>query len=250
MSDKVIMYTQNQTLVVKDKISVSEISVNKINITEDIYINSVNYTPLGSVLVYAGSVAPSGWLLCDGSAVSRTDYSRLFSVIGTTYGTGNGSTTFNLPNLQDRIPVGKGSINIAIGSTGGQDSVTLTTGQLPSHNHTASSDSAGLHNHTGTTSINGSHTHSSNATGGNGGTGLAFSNGQYTVTSVDTSYNNEINQNFTAALTIDSAGDHSHTFTTNDTGTHNHTITVDNTGSNNPIDIRNKFIVMNYIIRC
>jgi microcystin-dependent protein len=56
--------------------------------------------------MYGGSTAPNGWLLCDGSAVSRTTYARLFSAIGTKYGSGNGSTTFNLPNFKGRVPVG------------------------------------------------------------------------------------------------------------------------------------------------
>jgi hypothetical protein len=60
-------------------------------------------TPTGSVIAFAGSTSPAGWLLCDGSAVSRTDYAALYAVIGTTYGAGNGSTTFNLPNLTDKF---------------------------------------------------------------------------------------------------------------------------------------------------
>ena len=56
----------------------------------------------GMVIPYAGTSAPSGWLLCDGSAISRTTYSALFSAIGTTYGVGDGSSTFNLPNFQGR----------------------------------------------------------------------------------------------------------------------------------------------------
>lgn len=58
---------------------------------------------VGAVVAFAGSTSPAGWLLCDGSAVSRTDYAALFAVIGTTYGTGDGSTTFNLPNLTDKF---------------------------------------------------------------------------------------------------------------------------------------------------
>ena len=58
---------------------------------------------VGAVVAFAGSTSPAGWLLCDGSAVSRTTYAALFAVIGTTYGSGNGSTTFNLPNLTDRF---------------------------------------------------------------------------------------------------------------------------------------------------
>jgi microcystin-dependent protein len=56
--------------------------------------------------MWAGSTAPTGWLLCNGAAVSRTTYSDLFAVISTTYGTGNGSTTFNVPDLQRRFPLG------------------------------------------------------------------------------------------------------------------------------------------------
>lgn len=62
--------------------------------------------PVGTIMMWAGSTAPTGWLLCNGTAVSRTTYSALFAVISTTYGTGNGSTTFNVPNLQRRFPLG------------------------------------------------------------------------------------------------------------------------------------------------
>ena len=79
-------------------------------------------TPVGCINLYAGSTAPTGWLICDGSAVSRTTYANLFSVIGTTYGTGNGSTTFNLPNLKGKVPVGLNSSDTdfnSVGKTGG-----------------------------------------------------------------------------------------------------------------------------------
>lgn len=66
--------------------------------------------PTGIVEFFAGSKAPKGWLVCDGSAVSRTDYDELFEVIGTTYGAGEGSTTFNLPNLLDRFAEGGKSV--------------------------------------------------------------------------------------------------------------------------------------------
>lgn len=90
--------------------------------------------PTGTVSMFAGSTAPTGYLLCQGQAVSRTTYSALFSVIGTTYGSGNGSTTFNLPNLQGRFPLGKSSSH-ALASTGGAETVTLSTNEIPSHTH-------------------------------------------------------------------------------------------------------------------
>jgi microcystin-dependent protein len=79
-------------------------------------------SPTGSVIAFAGASAPTNWLLCDGSAVSRTTYNTLFALIGTTYGAGNGSSTFNLPNLKSRIPVGvddaDSNFNV-LGETGG-----------------------------------------------------------------------------------------------------------------------------------
>jgi len=94
--------------------------------------------PVGTIVLFAGSVVPEGWLLCDGSAVSRTQYARLFQVIGTTYGAGDGSTTFNLPNLRGRVPVGLDTAQSefdTLGKTGGVKSVTLTVSQMPAHDH-------------------------------------------------------------------------------------------------------------------
>ena len=87
---------------------------------------------------------PSGWLLCNGSAISRTTYSALFSAVGTTYGTGDGSSTFNLPNLSGRIVIGSSTgtdanstaKTFAVGSTGGEYTHKLTTNEMPAHHHT------------------------------------------------------------------------------------------------------------------
>ena len=90
--------------------------------------------PAGIVEVFAGSTVPTGFLLCDGSAVSRDTYATLFAVIGTTYGPGDGSTTFNLPDLSGRVVIGT-SQSHALGSTGGSETVTLTESELPVHTH-------------------------------------------------------------------------------------------------------------------
>lgn len=96
---------------------------------------------IGSIAMFAGTVAPSGWLLCDGSAVSRSTYPGLFKKIGTTYGQGDGSTTFNLPDLSGRVLIGA-STNYPSASTGGEENHSLTEQELPSHTH-----SVGTHGH-------------------------------------------------------------------------------------------------------
>ena len=84
-------------------------------------------TPVGALMPYGGSAAPTGWLLCQGQAVSRTTYASLFSILGTAYGAGDGSTTFNLPNMQQRFPLGKAASGTGstLGGTGGQIDMTV-----------------------------------------------------------------------------------------------------------------------------
>lgn len=88
----------------------------------------------GSMVMFAGSSAPNGWLICDGSAVSRETYSSLFNAIGTTYGAGDGNTTFNLPDLSGKVLIGYSSA-YPCSSTGGEETHTITNDELPSHAH-------------------------------------------------------------------------------------------------------------------
>ena len=124
-----------------DKVALNENpSVAEINKVTDNNMNEIKNavntnTPVGSISLFAGTTAPTGWLICDGSAVSRTTYANLFSVIGTTYGTGDGSTTFNIPNLKGKVPVGYDSSDTSfdtIGETGGSKNQTLALSNLPS----------------------------------------------------------------------------------------------------------------------
>ena len=123
--------------------------------------------PSGSIIVYAGSSAPTGWLFCDGSAISRSTYATLFGIISTSYGVGDGSSTFNLPDIRGRVVAGKeasaslltsavGGLNgNTLGNTGGAQGITLTSAQsgLPAHNHTLTMNA---HTHTFTANP---HTH-------------------------------------------------------------------------------------------
>ena len=107
--------------------------------------------PTGTVLMYGGTTAPSGFLLCQGQAVSRTTYAALFAILGIVYGAGDGSTTFNLPNFTDVFPSQK-----ALGSTGGSADVSGTADSAGAHTHALSGTTDG---HTLTTSELPSHDH-------------------------------------------------------------------------------------------
>jgi len=94
----------------------------------------------GDVKMSAAADVPAGWLECDGAAVSRTDYARLFRAIGTAYGAGDGARTFSLPDLRGRVPVGRGDGGAGLtersrGATGGAETHRLTVEEMPSHTH-------------------------------------------------------------------------------------------------------------------
>jgi microcystin-dependent protein len=123
--------------------------------------------PAGFIMDFAGPTPPTGWLLCDGAAVSRTTFAALFAAIGTTWGAGDGSTTFNVPDLRGRVRAGRDNMGgtaagrltntgtgnsglngQVLGGAGGVDRHTLATPQIPAHSHTGSTDSSGAHTHT------------------------------------------------------------------------------------------------------
>ena len=132
------------------------------NITDAGYVQPLDLLgttitfPTGGLIPFAGGGAPSGWLLCDGSAISRINYATLFATIGTTYGVGDGSTTFNLPDLRGRVAVGQdnmggtaagritsgnsGVAGTTLGASGGNENLHqhshANTLSDPGHNHT------------------------------------------------------------------------------------------------------------------
>ena len=217
--------------------------------------------PSGSMQMYAGSVtqsassgvvttnAPSGWLLCNGDIVSRTTYSALFTAIGTTYGAGDGSTTFALPDMRSRVPVGVGQAsglsNRTLGGTVGEENTTIGSTNLPAHSHSFSP--------TGTLNTESSHTHASPNAGfhahGSNVNVLCYAAGGANLNAGTTFQHYNLNQ------IMYGAGDHGHGNTNSNSGhTHTFTPTAGQTTGNGPgtgasLTNMQPSIGLNYIIK-
>lgn len=205
--------------------------------------------PSGTVSQTARATAPTGYLLCDGSAISRTTYSSLFDAIGTAYGAGDNSTTFNIPNLKGRVPVGFDSSQSefdTLGETSGAKTVSLAANNIPSHNHTGTTNAETQeHTHSGSTGgISANHTHGLNGLAGlDQGNGFGHGRAGGSV---------EFGLNY---FTGTVSSDHSHSFTTGGrSATHNHTFTtssVGGDGSGGVVAVNNlqPYVVLNYMIK-
>lgn len=136
-------------LAVKSTVATADIA--DASVTAEKLDSTISLTPPGAILPYAGAAAPTNWLLCYGQALSRTTYAALFAVLGTTYGVGDGSTTFNIPDIRGRVIAGQddmggtsanrltgltdGVDGDVLGGAGGLESQTLTESQMPAHKH-------------------------------------------------------------------------------------------------------------------
>ena len=196
--------------------------------------------PAGIVMPFAGSTAPQGYLLCDGSAVSRDTYSSLFTAIGTVYGAGDGSSTFNVPNLSGRVVLGV-SQSHAMGTTGGEETHTLTESELSEHSHVVPSHGHSnnisaktpVFSHTVTQPAFNYNRPNSFSTGGSGGGNVI--NGTTTATaSVSTN----------AAVAAHAASDCTMSGTVTDCSA----LTSGSTGSNTSHSNMQPFLTMSYII--
>lgn len=120
--------------------------------THNVRPSGFDFVPIGTMAMWGNVAAPDGWKLCNGDVVSRVTYQALFNVLGTTYGAGDGSTTFGLPDLRQRFPLGLAAAGTGstLGATGGAIDHTHTG---PSHTHTlpATTDAGGDHDHSGVT---------------------------------------------------------------------------------------------------
>ena len=213
--------------------------------------------PVGTVSDYAGTTAPDNWLLCYGQAISRTTYGDLFAVTGTTSGVGDGSTTFNVPDLRGRVVAGQddmggtsanrlvdGTDSVdgdTLGDTGGVEFQTVAEAELPSHTHTGPS-----HTHTGP-----SHTHSFSDTTSSGGN---HNHSYGSPNDLNASSGGSDSIKFGSSGTTGSSGSHSHTVsgTTGSGGTgatgSGGTGASGATGSGTPMAVLQPTIVLNKII--
>jgi microcystin-dependent protein len=210
--------------------------------------SGLDFVPVGATVQWWTSAVPTGWLVCDGRAISRITYKRLFTVIGTTFGAGDGLLTFNLPDLRGRFPLGQAATGT--GSTLGETGGTLD------HTHGATIDAAGAHTHTvdghtHTISSDGDHAHgmsdlASEATSTAGGNNIDYTPGGSTL-----NFSPGGHAHFTSNGSppdTDDAGAHSHSGATGSTspatdsqGSHSHTGSID---ANNPPFIVGQFIIL------
>ena len=190
--------------------------------------------PIGALIDFAGNLAPTGWLLCDGTIYTKTQYPRLFAVIGNRFG-GDGTSTFAVPDMRARVAVGTGttvgdlgfSLTAALGQRFGDSQIKIAQVNLPSffggatntsgtHTHPGSvSDLVGPHTHPGTTDPIGDHAHSY---------------GGFVVSDGGTTFAGGPGSSFLAATT-GPAGGHSHTFTAGYAGSHQHSLMLSSDGS-------------------
>jgi microcystin-dependent protein len=216
-----------------------------LNIIQD-YVSGLNFVPVGTIIFRGIDATPTGWLFCNGAAVSRSTYSALFAAIGTTFGAGDGTTTFNLPDLRAKFIRGWSSLlgshdaGRVFGSTQAEDflghahAITLTPdgGHTPAgsiggtgtHNHTAVTSADGAHTPTGSAVNGGAHAHTINyqmvqVQPGTGTDVTDYINGGSSVSGAT----NANQGNHAHALSLDAIADHNHTVTISGSGSHVHT---------------------------
>ncbi|WPP47700.1 phage tail protein [Pseudomonas sp. AN-1] len=191
--------------------------------------------PPGMVAHFARSTAPAGWLKANGAAVSREAYAGLFAAIGTTFGTGDGFTTFNLPDLRGEFVRGWDD---GRGVDGGRELGAVQSGAIQSHTHAGSSADAGSHAHSGSAQQGGAHSHqaSSGAAGAHSHTLRNYDYGGFgsgLLTASDApaqTINTSSAGEHTHPISVGNAGDHTHTLSINSAGTHKHAVTIDAAG--------------------
>jgi microcystin-dependent protein len=179
-------------------------------------------TPVGSIIQFAGELLPTGFLLCDGSALLRSEYTDLFNVISVTWGSGDNSTTFNIPDLRNRFLRSSGTISGAVG--------TLQADSVKSHSHTSSLSAAGAHSHSATIYDGGSHGHSG-STGNAGNHSHQVPGVQNSILGNNSGFVFRAGMESVGNYTVNSTGNHAHSLNINEGGQHNHGIAINSDGA-------------------
>lgn len=223
--------------------------------------------PTGAIIPFATLTPPSGWLICDGSAISRTTYTALFNLLnadGLKYGTGDGSTTFNLPDLRGRIPVGKNTVTFnALGNVGGEETHVVTASEMPPHTHTGTTGNESVtHTHSGTTGTESVGHFHTGTTAGAGGHSHPIHTIQAPGSLVDFGFVN-VSGSSQVAISTDAVAAHTHTLTTtganvshthafttgNASVSHTHSFTTASTGGGAAHNNLQPYLVTQYIIK-
>ncbi len=248
---------------------------NYIDILETDLRQAINQAaPAGSVKEYAGSSAPSGWLLCDGNEYDPGAEANLFAIIGTTYNTGAETPGwFRVPDMRGRVPVGINPLSAGpnagtgvklhpsiqtLGGNDGTESHILSVNEIPlhdhsvslstvaNHTHTGNTNTTGLHSHSGTTGAGGSHNHglswSSAESGGGDNEIISWNGNQNGVTSTVGNHTH----NFTG---MSQNGNHLHNFTTAAAGGHSHIVSELSVGAGVTHENTQPFLTLNFIIK-
>lgn len=198
--------------------------------------------PSGSIVMYAGDVAPAGWLVCNGSSISRTAYAALYSAIGVAFGAGDGSTTFGIPDMRERFPIGVGG-TYDRGESGGAVSTVLTMSHIPTHTHSMAHTHDMSHGHSAGADAQGAHQHSVLVGHGEAGPhDWGYSNGPGRTFNVD-----DVNA-------TDVQGSHSHNITVNNFNGSTGGSSAANTGAAGQVTptavpTLPPFLVLNFLIK-
>ena len=199
----------------------------------------VDSAQVGLIGSFAMITPPDGWLRANGAAVSRTVYAALFAKIGTTYGAGDGVSTFNLPDPRGKfvraLDDGRGlDAGRGLGSSQADDtrshSHTGSSGAAGGHSHTGGSGAAGSHAHTASADVQGNHSHTVNNASSSGG---VYGSWYYADTGIGANQpSNQVNEagSHSHNITVNAVGDHAHAITINAVGDHSHAITINATG--------------------
>jgi len=228
-SDSAFIDATGDTMI--GKLTLDGNPVNALHAAPKQYVDSSG-NPTSAVISIPVDYLPAGYLKCNGAAVSRTTYAALFAIVGVTFGAGNGSTTFNVPDLRGEFIRGWDDSR---GVDAGRSVGSSQSGQNEAHSHTGSTVSAGSHAHTGSTATAGNHRHNVRQ-GRNQDNTLNSQYGAY----------GSLYEGNRADASHQYAGNHTHSLNINAAGAHTHSLTINNSGGS---ETRPRNIAMLYCIK-